>query len=201
MALTLADGLLRATGIFGTERAAIESELRHLLLGESWLPALGLVTAAWAAVRFVRGAPAPLGARWAIDLALIVAAAGLGLRAYNAFTAEGSYAPYYAAPLVLLLGILHARLAQRFPAARASILGALGLVAAGLGVYAVIGLYRHFDAPVNTPRGTFMTTAAAAAPLQAAVAAVDALSPGSGDSGRTRRWRSVLHGRPSACPV
>ena len=84
--------------------AAIEHECTHLLIGMSWLPALGFGVAAYAAVRFAARA----GARrwsgtWAVDLALVVAAAALGLRAYNAFTAEGSYAPYYAAPLVLLL--------------------------------------------------------------------------------------------------
>ena len=51
-------------------------------------------------------------ASWPVDCALIVVSAGLGLRAYNAFTAEGSYAPYYAAPLVLLLGILHQRVVR-----------------------------------------------------------------------------------------
>ncbi len=172
--LCLVDVALRATGLFAGERIAIETEFRHLTLGESALPALGFAVAAWAAIRFVRGGESPLGRRWPVDLALIVAAAGMGARAYNAFTAEGSYAPYYAAPLVLVLGILHSRIAERRPQARAAALGALGLVAAGLLTYSVIGLYRHFDTAVHTPRGTFMSTSAGAIGLQQAVRAIDA---------------------------
>ena len=123
------------------ERSAIELESRHLILGMTWLPALGLAAGALAALRFVRRGTSPLGGTWPVDLALIVVAAGLGLRAYNVFTTEASYAPYYAAPLVLLLGILHARVAERHPQARAAVLGALGLVAVGLAAYAVGGLY------------------------------------------------------------
>jgi hypothetical protein len=169
--LGFADLALRAVGLFAGQRTAT--------LGESWLPALGFVVAAWAAVRFVRRGESPLGRRWAVDAALIIVAAGLGMRAYNAFTAEGSYAPYYAAPLVLVLGIMHARLARERPQARIAIVGALAVVAAGLGAYATIGLYRHFDTPVHTARGTFMSTAAGAAALQPVVRQIDAkTSPG-----------------------
>ncbi len=116
------------------------------------------------------------GPGWPADLALIVVAAGLGLRAYNAFTTYGSYAPYFAAPLVLLLGILHARVAERRPQARVATLGVLGLVAVGMAAYALGGQYSHYTTPVHTPRGTFVTTAAAALALQAAVQQIDALS-------------------------
>jgi hypothetical protein len=170
----LIDGALRASGLLAGQRRAIELETRHLLLGMSWLPALGLAVAALAAIRLIRGQRSPLGLTWPADLALIVAAAGLGLRAYNAFTTEGSYAAYYAAPLVLLLGILHERAAGRWPQARAAVLGALGLVAAGLAAYALGGLYAHDTTAVHTPRGTFVTTAAAAPALQAAVRQIDA---------------------------
>jgi len=170
----LIDGALRASGLLAGQRRAIELETRHLLLGMSWLPALGLAVAALAAIRLIRGRRSPLGLTWPADLALIVAAAGLGLRAYNAFTTEGSYAAYYAAPLVLLLGILHERAAGRWPQARAAVLGALGLVAAGLAAYALGGLYAHDTTAVHTPRGTFVTTAAAAPALQAAVRQIDA---------------------------
>jgi hypothetical protein len=172
--LGLGDAALRAAGVFAAPREAIETECKHLILGMSALPALGFAALAWAAVRFARRQGSPLGGSWAIDLALIVAAAALGLRAYNAFTAEGSYAPYYAAPLVLLLGILHERLADRVPAARVAALGALGLVAAGLAAYSLVGLYADKGAAVHTPRGTFMSTAAAAPALTRAVALVDA---------------------------
>jgi hypothetical protein len=192
LALTVTDGVLQASGVLAAQRAAIELEARHLMLGMSWLPALGLAAAVLAAVGLLRGAlpgfrqgrpnahrerevrPPPLGGNWPADAALIVAAALLGLRAYNAFTTEGSYAPYYAAPLVLLLAIAHTRLAERRPQARAVAIGALGVVAAGLAAYALGGLYVHENTAVHTPRGTFMTTAAAAPALAGAVGAIDA---------------------------
>jgi 4-amino-4-deoxy-L-arabinose transferase-like glycosyltransferase len=173
LAIALVDGLLRAGGILTGQRTAIELEAHHLMLGMSWLPALGLAVAALAGVRLVRGQSSPLGRSWPADLALTVAAAGLGLRAYNAFTTEGSYAPYYAAPLVLLLGILHERVAARWPQARSAVLGVLGLVAAGLAAYALGGLYVHDTATVRTARGSFVTTPAAASALQAAVRQID----------------------------
>ncbi len=175
-AIALVDGALRASGLLAGQRGAIEQEARHLMLGMSWLPALGLALAAVAAVRLVRRGSSPLGRSWPADLALIVVAAGLGLRAYNAFTTYGSYAPYFAAPLVLLLGILHARVAERRPQARLAALGALGLVAAGLAAYALGGQYAHYTTAVHTPRGTFVTSAAAAPALQAAVQRIDALT-------------------------
>jgi hypothetical protein len=157
----------RAIGLFAGARAAVEEETRHLVLGMSWLPALALAAAAWAALRFVRRRPAPLSGAWAVDLALLVAAAGLGLRAYAAFTAEGSYAPYYAAPLVVLAAILHERVGDRWPGARIASLGALGAAAAGLAAYALIGLYADNSVPVHTARGTIVTSPAAAPALQA----------------------------------
>jgi hypothetical protein len=172
-AVALVDGALRATGLLAGQREAIEQESRHLMLGMSWLPALGLALAAVAAVRLVRRDSSPLGRTWPADLALIVVAAGLGLRAYNAFTTYGSYAPYFAAPLVLLLGILHTRIAERRPQARLAALGALGLVAAGLAAYALGGQYSHYTTAVHTPRGTFVTSAEAAPALQAAVRQID----------------------------
>jgi 4-amino-4-deoxy-L-arabinose transferase-like glycosyltransferase len=174
LAIVLLDGALRAGGLLAGQRAAIELEARHLMLGMSALPVLGVAIGVYALVRLWRGQDSPLGRSWPADLALVVAAAGLGLRAYNAFTTEGSYAPYYTAPLVLLLGILHARLAARWPRARGAAVGALGLVAAGLAAYALFGLYRHDTSTVHTARGSFVTTAAAAPALQAAVRAIDA---------------------------
>ena len=75
---------------------------------------------------------------------------------------------------MLLLGILHERAAGRWPLARTEVLGALGLVAAGLAAYALGGLYIHYTTAVRTPRGTFVTTAAAAPALRAAVRQIDA---------------------------
>ncbi|HVR05750.1 MAG TPA: hypothetical protein VMS02_06885, partial [Solirubrobacteraceae bacterium] len=174
LAIAALDGALRATGLLAGERSVIELEARHLMLGMSWLPALALALAAVAAWRLLRRGDSPLGGDWPVDLALIVVAAGLGLRAYNAFTTDGSYAPYYAAPLVLLLGILHTRVAARRPQAAVASFAVLGLVAAGLAAYALGGLYRHDTAAVHTPRGTFYTEASAAAALQGAVSEIDA---------------------------
>jgi hypothetical protein len=172
----LLDGALRAGGLLEGQRTAIEHEARHLMITMSWLPALGLIVAAFALRGLIRRDSAPLGRSWPADLALIVAAAGLGLRAYNAFTTYGSYAAYYAAPLVLLLGILHAKVATRRPNAAVAVYAALGLAAVGLSAYALGGLYRHDGTPVHTARGTFKTSAALAAALTPALRAVDKLS-------------------------
>jgi hypothetical protein len=175
-ALAALDGLLRALDLLGSQREAIELEARHLVLGMSVLPALCLAAAAVAVVRLIRRESSPLGGSWPADLALLVAAAGLGLRAYNAFTTEGSYAPYYAAPLVLVLGILHERVAARRPQARVAVLAALGLVAAGLAAYALGGLYIHDTTTVHSERGTFVTSAAAGTALRQALTQIDAQS-------------------------
>jgi hypothetical protein len=176
VALAALDGLLRLLGLLGSQREAIELEARHLVLGMSVLPALCLAAAAIAFVKLIRRESSPLGGSWPADLALLVAAAGLGLRAYNSFTTEGSYAPYYAAPLVLVLGILHERVAARWPQARGAVLAALGLVAAGLATYALGGLYVHDTATVHSERGTFVTNASAGPALQQALARIDAQS-------------------------
>jgi hypothetical protein len=169
LGLAVIFGLLRATGVVADQREAIQDEVTNLTLGMTWLPALAFAAAAWAGVRFLRRESSPLGGSWPVDLALLVAAAGLGLRAYNAFATEGSYAPYYAAPLVVLLAILHQRVADRYPQARIAALGALGLVAAGLLGYALHGLYADQTTTVHTPRGDFVTTAASAKAIQGAV--------------------------------
>ena len=87
--------------------------------------------------------------------------------ARDAFTAEGSYAPYYAPPLVLLLAVLHDRVGKRWPQARFASTVALFAVAIGLAAYAQGALYPHQNATVHTERGSFKTPAAAAPPLPA----------------------------------
>jgi hypothetical protein len=159
-------GAARVTGAFPGAREAVESEARHLLIGMSWLPALAFAAAAFALARAVRRGGPPLGRSWPADAALIVVAAVLGFRAYDAFTAEASYAPYYAAPIVLLLAILHQRLADRWPAARGAALAALGAVGLGLAAYAVNGLYSDNTTEVRTARGSFVANDASAKPLQ-----------------------------------
>ncbi len=168
-ALVFIGAFWRLTGLWPDARAAVQTESTHLLIGMSWLPALGFAACAVVAVRLLRNESAPISGSWGFDLALVAAAAALGARAYDAFTAEASYAPYYAAPLVLLLALLHDRLAKRWPEARTAVYGALAAVAIGLAAYAQLALYPDDDATVVTPRGSFVTTAAAAPGLQGTV--------------------------------
>ena len=151
----------------------IQYESTHLLIGMSWLPALGFAACAVIVVRLLRGESPPISGSWGFDLALVAAAAALGARAYDAFTAEASYAPYYAAPLVLLLALLHDRLGKRWPQARTASYAALAAVAIGLIAYAQIGLYRDDSAEVHTPRGSFVSTPEAAPALQGTIDFID----------------------------
>jgi hypothetical protein len=171
--LLFLDFTWRAIGVYPDARAAVQHEATHLLIGMSWLPALGFAACAVLAVRFFRGGSPLISRSWGFDLALVVTAAALGARAYDAFTAEGSYAPYYAPPLVLLLAILHDRLAKRYPRARTASWTALAAVAVGLAAYAQIALYRDSSAVVNTARGSFVTTPASAPALQQTVDFID----------------------------
>ena len=167
--LVLADLTMRFFGIWPTARDGVQYETSHLIIGMSWLPALGFAAAALVAVRFFRKDPPPLTGSWGFDLALVGVAAALGARAYDAFTAEASYAPYYAAPLVLLLAVFHQRVAQRWPQARTASYAVLAGVAVALAAYAQVGLYRDDGATVHTPRGSFVTTATSAPALQETV--------------------------------
>jgi len=173
LALLLFAGAWKVLGIWGPARSEVQYEATHLLIGMSWLPALGFAACALLAVCLFRGEKAPISGSWAFDLALVAAAAALGARAYNAFTAEASYAPYYAAPLVLLLAILHDRLGKRWPRARTASYGFLAAVALGLIAYAQLGLYRDASATVHTPRGSYVTTPASAPALQGTIDFID----------------------------
>jgi hypothetical protein len=178
-ALLFLDLAWRAIGVYPDSRSAVQHEATHLLIGMSWLPALGFAACAVLAVRFLRGGSPLISRSWGFDLALVVAAAALGARAYDAFTAEGSYAPYYAPPLVLLLAVLHDRLGKRYPQARTASWAALAAVAIGLAAYAQAALYRDSSALVSTARGSFVTTPASAPALQGTVDFVDGhTSPG-----------------------
>lgn len=163
----------RVLGIWEPAREAVQEELSHLIIGMSWLPALGFIACVLLAIRFLKGKSAPITGNWAFDLALVACAAALGARAYDAFTAEGSYAPYYAPPLVLLLAVLHDRVAKRWPQARAAAALALLAVAVGLAAYAEGALYPNESTVVHTERGSFKTTAAAAPVLQSTLNWID----------------------------
>jgi hypothetical protein len=173
VALLLVAGAWKVLGIWDPARSEVQYEATHLLIGMSWLPALGFAACVLLAVCLLRGEKAPISGSWAFDLALVAAAAALGARAYDAFTAEASYAPYYAPPLVLLLALLHDRLGNRWPQARTASYGFLAAVALGLIAYAQIGLYRDDSATVQTPRGSFVTTPAAAPALQGTIDYID----------------------------
>lgn len=166
-------GAWKVLGIWDPARSEVQYELTHLLIGMSWLPALGFAACALLAVCLLRGEKAPISGSWAYDLALVAAAAALGARAYDAFTAEGSYAPYYAPPLVLLLALLHDRLGKRWPEARMASYGFLAAVSLGLIAYAQIALYRDDSATVHTARGSFVTTPRAAPALQGTIDFID----------------------------
>jgi hypothetical protein len=172
-ALLFLDLAWRAIGLYPASQAAVQHEATHLLIGMSWLPALGFAACAVLAVRFFRGGSPLISNSWGFDLALVVAAAALGARAYDAFTAEGSYAPYYAPPLVLLLAVLHDRIGKRYPQARTASWAALAAVAVGLAAYAQIALYRDSSTLVSTARGSFVTTPASAPALQGTVDFID----------------------------
>lgn len=171
--LLVAFAAWRVLGVWDPARAEVQYESTHLLIGMSWLPALGFAAAAVIAVRLLRGDSPPISGSWGFDLALVAAAAALGARAYDAFTAEASYAPYYAAPLVLLLALLHDRIAKRFPQARTASYGFLAAVTLGLIAYAQIGLYRDDSATVHTARGSFVTIPKAAPALQGTIDFID----------------------------
>jgi len=171
--LLVLDLIWSGLGVFGPARATVQQEATHLLIGMSWLPALGFAACAVVGIRLLRKEGPLISNSWGFDLALVVAAATLGARAYDAFTAEASYAPYYAAPLVLLLAVLHDRLGRRLPEARTALYATLAAVAVGLAAYAQVALYPDSSAAVETARGSFQTTPASATAVQGTVDYID----------------------------
>jgi hypothetical protein len=174
LALGLLDAAARAAGIFPEARGTVEHEAAHLTLGMTWLPALAIAAALYAAAAAWRRKGPPLGRSWPDDAALIAVALVLGLRAYDAFNGEASYAPYYAAPLVLIAGILHQRIGERWPQARTAVTAALAVAALGLVLYPLGGLYSDNDTEVRTARGSFVANDASAPALQRTLDLIDA---------------------------
>jgi hypothetical protein len=164
-ALALADAVARAGHVYPSMRSAIEHEAAHAVIGMAALPALAAAVAVWAVVRLVRRGPSPFGGSWPVDLALIAAAAALGLRAYNAFTPEGSYAPYYAAPALLVAALLHREAARRWPKSGGAAVLAMTVIALGMLGYSLHALYGDESMAVHTARGTFKAEPAAASVL------------------------------------
>src|SRR4051794_13952108 len=174
LALGLLDEAARGLGVVGGAREAVEQEATHLTLGMTWLPALAIVAGLVTAVAMWRRAGPPLGRSWPDDAALVAVALVLGLRAYDAFNGEASYAPYYAAPLVLIAGILHQRIGERWPQARSAVTAALAVAAFGLVLYPLLGLYSDNNTEVKTARGSFVANDASAPALQKTLDLIDA---------------------------
>jgi 4-amino-4-deoxy-L-arabinose transferase-like glycosyltransferase len=157
-----------ASGIFSGAEAAVQEESKQLLLGMSWLPLLSLLAAALVGRALLRRQEAPLSGRWPLDLALASAAVLLCSRAYDQFTMT-SAAPYYAAPAVLLLGLLHQRIGDRRPNARPAVMAMLATVAAGIALYAAAGLYPDKGTVVHTAVGDYVGDSRSAAAQQQAI--------------------------------
>jgi hypothetical protein len=158
----------KASGAFSGAEGAVEEEAKQLLLGMSWLPLLSLLAAALTVRALVRRQAAPLSGRWPLDLALVAAAVLLCSRAYDQFTMT-SAAPYYAAPAVLLLGLLHQRTGDRWPAARPAVMTMLGAVAAGTALYAAVALYPDKGTVVHTAAGSYVGDSRSAGAQQQAI--------------------------------
>ncbi|HEU5252501.1 MAG TPA: hypothetical protein VFU16_04135 [Solirubrobacterales bacterium] len=161
-------GAWKASGVFPEAQAAVQEEGKQLLLGMSWLPLLSLLATALVARALWRRRSAPLSGRWPLDLALAAVALLLCSRAYDQFTMT-SAAPYYAAPAVLLLGLLHQRVGDRWPAARPAAMGMLGAVAAGIALYAAVGLYPDKGTVVHTAAGDYVADSRSAGAQQEAI--------------------------------
>ncbi len=168
VAVAAAIALWRASGIFSHAEGVVQEEARQLLIGMTWLPILSLAAAALVAYRFLRREGAPLTGSWPLDLALAAIALLLTSRAYDEFTMS-SAAPYYAAPAVLLLGLLHQRIGDRWPTARAASMGALAAVAAGIALYSALALYPDKGTVVHTAMGSYVAANDSAAVEQEAI--------------------------------
>jgi hypothetical protein len=158
-----------ASGVFAGAEAAVQEESKQLVLGMSWLPLLSLLAAALVArslLRRERGAP--LTGRWPLDFALAAVAVLLCSRAYDQFTMD-SAAPYYAAPAVLLLGLLHQRIGERWPSARPAVMAMLAAVAGGIALYAAVGLYPDKGTVVRSAAGDYVGDSRSAAAQQQAI--------------------------------
>jgi hypothetical protein len=161
-------GAWKVSGIFPDAQAAVQEEGGQLMLGMSWLPLLSLLAAGVVGRALLRRQSSPLTGRWPLDLALAAVAVLLCSRAYDQFTMS-SAAPYYAAPAVLLLGLLHQRVGDRWPAARPAVMTMLAAVAAGIALYGAVGLYPDKGTVVHTAAGTYVADSRSAGAEQDAI--------------------------------
>ena len=167
-AVAFALGFWHFSGLFPHAEHAVQEEGRQLLIGMTVLPILSLAAAALVSYRFLRRESAPLTGSWPLDLALAAVALLLTSRAYDEFTMS-SAAPYYAAPAVLLLGLLHQRIAERWPSARTASMGALAAVAAGIALYSAFALYPDKSTTVHTAQGSYVAANDSAGAEQEAI--------------------------------
>ena len=168
LSLLALDGISRVLDAFPGTRSLLQTEVKRMLIGMSWLPALTLAAAVWALIRFVRRERAPLSGSWPLDLALPACGCVLSLRVYDSFTTD-TFAPYYAAPLLLLAAIFHERVDHRWPGARRMSLVAFGLAVLTLALALSKGTTAGHTDMVRSARGEFGSTPAAAPALQGVI--------------------------------
>ncbi len=162
------DGVSRVLDAFPGTRSLVQTESKRMLIGMSWLPALALAAAVLALIRFIRRERAPFSGSWPMDLALLACGCLLSLRVYDSFTTD-TFAPYYAAPLLLLAAIFHERVGDRWPGAKRMSLVAFGLVVLSLALALARGTTAGHTEMVRSARGEFGSTPAAAPALQGAI--------------------------------
>ena len=168
LGLLILDGASRVLHAFPGTRDLLQTGIQRGLISTTWLPALitGLVIVA--AYRAVKRRPSLLSDSWPLDLALLAAACVLAFRAFNNFSAD-TYAPYYAAPLLILAAAFHERVAARWPGARPMVIGVFALGMASIAIPLTRGIMADNTQRVDTARGAYLASTAAAANEQATI--------------------------------
>ena len=166
----------------------------------TWLPALAIVAAAGrggraagAAAGRRSGAAGPTTPPWWRSRCCS------GCAPTTPSTARAPTPPTTRRPLVLLAGILHQRIGERWPQARAAVTAALAVAAAGLVLYPLAGLYSDNNTEVRTARGSFVANDASAPALQRTLDLIERPDRARrADPRPALRRRHLLHGRPAA---
>jgi hypothetical protein len=167
-ALAAAGAVWYVLGVLPGTRRFMQDEIARLLIATSWLPVVAVAALVVVARRALRGGATLASTSWTADLALVVAAAACGLRAYNRFDFD-SYAPYYAALPVLVTAIFLVRIGSARRGARIVAPVVLTAMAVALAGHAYGGPYRHDTVTVHSPRGTFVAYREGAAAIQGTI--------------------------------